>query len=349
MKMDFKFYSLALGVMAGFALPLCVQAVSIATEPVGFVAPTVEGTGGSGDKKLSFISLGVVKEVSFSGNLESPLTANTLTDTDASWTADQFNGANGAYYVEVTSGSAAGVMSDITATASSTLTIADDLSGVVAAGDTYVIRKHWTIGDVFGANNEAGLQSGTQAIADQVQVFNAQSQVIVSYYYQEGSPIGGDGWRRAGDLFADQATTVIYPTEGIFFERKQNTNVKLPAIVGSAKSGATIIPVSGGINLVTLPTPKSVALKDLGVYTGNANTGVADGLFSTADTIEVWNGSSFDKYYYQTGSPIGGEGWRRSGDLFTDQQDVVVPGDQAILIRRVSSATGFNWTAPAAF
>src|SRR4051794_29770763 len=76
------------------------QSATATTDPVGFITLTVSPNGGSGTA-LSFKSLGLARQVEYQGNAEQ-IGGQTLQDTDANWVDDQFDGPNGAYYLEIT-------------------------------------------------------------------------------------------------------------------------------------------------------------------------------------------------------------------------------------------------------
>jgi len=80
----------------------------------------------------------------------------------------------------------AGLMTDILATnvTGKTLTTYDDLSPLLTGGELYKVRRHRTLGDVFGEDNESGLAGGSSVSeADEVLVLNPVS------------------WARAGAIF----------------------------------------------------------------------------------------------------------------------------------------------------
>src|SRR5438128_330348 len=93
----------------------------------GFMTLTIKGHGGHAASALSFIGLGMTRPVVYQGNLES-VGINTITDQQAGWTDGQFNGVNGAHYIEIASGPGAGLMTDIVGTiaGAKNLTLADD-------------------------------------------------------------------------------------------------------------------------------------------------------------------------------------------------------------------------------
>ncbi len=311
------------------------------TDPVGFITLNIAGNGGASASALSFSGLGLTRPVEYQGNAEG-FAANSLTDNDAAWTDNQFNGAAGAYFVELTSGTAAGTTYDISATTASTktITLAQSLAAGVANGVTFKIRKHWTLASIFGAANESGLGSGNSSSADQILRWNGTGYDI--YYYQT-SGIGGIGWRKAGFPSTDASASVIYPEDGVIVQRSQSAAVPV-VLMGAVKTGQTSAPVQNGINFVGNIYAAAMTLASSGIYTGNNTTGLAGGNSSGADQLLIWNGTGYDIYYYQT-SGIGGIGWRKAGFPSTDASATSIPVGISIIIQR-SAPGGFNWVMP---
>src|SRR4029434_6221431 len=207
-----KSLRLAVGILLTSAASIFAQTTAT-TDPVGFITLNGAGNGGSGSPAFSFRGLSMTRAVEYQGSAES-VGANTLVDNDATWTDNQFNGANGAFFVEIASGPGAGTTYDIqtTTAATKTLTLAQNLAGGVTAPVSFKVRKHWTIASVFGANDESGLQGGNTTTADLIQVFNGSG--YDSYYYQT-TGLGGVGWRKGGSPFTDQSNTKLYPEDGL--------------------------------------------------------------------------------------------------------------------------------------
>ena len=312
------------------------------TDPVGYITLNVAGTGGTGSSKLSFAGLGLTRPVEYQGSAES-VGANTLTDNEATWTNDQFNGSAGAYYVEIASGAGAGTTYDVTATnaATKTITLAQNLSGAVA-GVSFKVRKHWTVGSVFGATNEAGIGGGNSTTADQILIWDPTTSGYKIYFYQT-SGLGGTGWRRLG-VAGDAGGAIIYPDDAVIVRRLQNSNVGV-VLLGAVKTGPTSVPVSSGVNFVGNVYAAPLTLADSGIYTGNATTGLAGGNSTTADQILIWNTATngYDIYFYQT-SGLGGTGWRKLG-VAGDASATPIPVGTSVIVKRNASA-GFDWVIP---
>jgi uncharacterized protein (TIGR02597 family) len=71
---------------------------------------------------------------------------------------------------------------------------------------------------------------------------------------------------------------------------------------------------------------------------GATNTaGLQGGTSLTADQVQIWNGSSYDSYYYQT-TGIGGVGWRMVGNQTANAAGAIIRPDQSVLIKRVGGS-----------
>jgi len=311
------------------------------TDPVGFITLNAAGNGGGGSPALSFRSLGMTRAVEYQGSAET-VGANSLTDNEATWTDNQFNGANGSFFVEITSGPRSGTTYDIQTTTAATksLTLVQNLAVGVAAPVSFKVRKHWTIATVFGPNNEGGLSGGDAAGADKILLQNGA--IYDSYYYQTVGA-GGTGWRKEGDPATDAGATVFIPEEGLILKRSQasSTNVVL---MGAVKMGQTSIPILTGNNLIGNVYAANMTLGDSGLYTGNAQTGVAGGDVTEADQVLIWSGTRYETYYYQTAG-LGGTGWRKGGDAGSDASGTVIPLGSSVILRR-KNGTGFDWVVP---
>jgi len=319
----------------------------VATDPVGFLALNIQGTGGSSSSALSFLGLSFTQPVAYQATLSSA-SGTTLTDSKASWTAtaNGFNGTTGAFYIELLTGSGAGMWSNITAAGTNTITTAQDLSSYVTAGTGYKIRPNWTLATVFGATDQAGLFGGTASTADQILVYSPATSSYTTYFYQT-SGIGATGWRKVGDgTHADQSNAYFNPTDGILVKRQQSSNVSF-SLAGAVKLGQTVLPVVPGLNILSNVYPSGNFT--LGT-SGLQASGLGGGTASTADLVEIYNSAtgSYSIYFYQT-SGIGGTGWRLVGDgTHSDQSGAAIPFGQGLIIQR-KVASAFSWVAPQPF
>jgi uncharacterized protein (TIGR02597 family) len=338
-----KVLRLAAGVLLTTVVSTLAQVTTATTDPVGFITLGVNGTGGVGQEALSFRGLGLTRAVEYQGSAETVGT-NTLVDNEATWTDNQFNGANGAYFLEVTTGPGAGTIYDIAGTSAGTktITLGQNLAAGITAPVTFKVRKHWTIGSVFGPANESGLGGGAQGEADEVLIFNPVTGSFQTFYFKVGG-LGGNGWRNAS-TGADATNQIIYADDGMLIRRRQSSNVNV-VLLGAVKTGVTSIPVLTGVNYVGNVYAASMTLGSSNLYTGSSTTGLVGGAQGEADEVLIYNEATknYLTYYYKVGG-LGGNGWRKANDG-SDATNAPIPVGSSIVIRR-KAATGFNWVAP---
>ena len=322
---------------AALATSSATAQTTATTDPVGFITLNVAGTGGVGANKISFTGLSLTRPVEYQGSAET-VGASALTDNEATWTDGQFNAGAEKYFVELTSGAGAGTTYDIATTtaATKTITTAQPLVGA-ANGVTFKIRKHHTLGYVFGPNNESGLGGGTSTSADQILIWNGTG--YDTFYYQT-SGLGGVGWRKGGAPAVNVTNNPIYPEDGVIVKRQQSANVGV-ILMGAVKTGQTSIPVGVGINIFGNVYAAPLTLADSGLYTGNSGSGLNGGTSTSADQVLIWNGTGYDTYYYQTAG-LGGVGWRKGGAPAVDASATPIPVGQSVVIKR-QFAAAFNW------
>ncbi len=314
------------------------------TTPIGFVNLPIAGTGGTNLTQLNFIGLPLTQG-SIEGTMEA-FAGSTITDSNASWAINQFSGTNGAHYIEICSGSQPGTMEEIISNDTNTVTLAVNLSGILTNGTSFKIRKHWTLGSVFGVSNSFGLVGGSGAAqADQIQLFDPTKPGFLSFFYKTNSVPGGIGWRNTTNLFVDQANFVILPEQGILLKRRafQGTNIQ---IVGEVKEGTSIFPIFQGLNIMCHPyAVTNFTLAASGLYTGDQTTGLKGGSgAANADLVQLWNGTSYTSYFYKTNSIPGGIGWRATTNLFVDAGNAVVPIGSGFFVKR--AVGGVDWVMP---
>jgi len=344
--------------LAGMAVASIVNAVTVSTDPVGFITLTIKGTDNSDG--LSAVSVPMLSASLHSGVVYA-VNAKTITDNNASWATGDYatpdpNG-NPSHYIEITNHTDAtkvGLVYEITASdgGNKTLTLADDAT--VLAGASYTVRKCRTLGDIFGDTNAAGLTQGSSSSADilyKVGVDGTGNLAWQIYFYQE-APIfaGGNGWRQLGKSgSADMKDVGVFPDEGLIIKRRSGPDLSV-TLTGSVKTSNSLTALKTGFNLVSLSYPVDISLENLGLYNADGSLLTA-GSTSTADRIYYVNDAGqFDIFYYQQ-APIfaGGNGWRKLGaSASADQKDSVIPAGRSIVVLR-RDAAGINWSTNVPF
>ena len=310
------------------------------SEAVGFTKLQIAGVTGTKNSALSYPGINMVNPTSYKGTITSTGT-ESIVDASATWSDGQFDGASGKYYLEIISGPWAGLTTDIISSIGVTksLVLDDDLSTFLTGGEEYRVRKHRTIGDVFGPNNLAGLKAGTAlSSSDEVRIFNPVTQGFLSYYYNSAS----QGWRSGTNTVSDAAGTQLYLEQGLVIARKAKGTITL-VLTGAVKTGPTLIPIGPSSNLCANMYPAgTLTLGNSGLYTGNSTSGlVGAAKASNADEVQIWNGSTLRRYFYKTGT--GGNGWRLSSNLKSDTSGTQIRNGSSIYVIRKNGRPAFNW------
>lgn len=321
-----KFISLLSGVVllasSGFAQ-------TVATDPVGYVTLTVNGTGGVGSAAVSVLGAPLEQPVDASAALTA-VAGTTLTSGGATWTPGEFAGT---HYLQITSGPNTGISATVSGNTDTTLTTAQDISSLLVGDESFVVRAYTTLGDVFGAANESGIGSGANAsAADEVLIYNGAGFDI--YYYQEGAFFGGTGWRSSVNAFTDQSSVPLPSGLALVVKRKQSDDVSV-VVAGNVLTTNSFIPVEGGVNWLSGSNPIDYTLASYfgangGDLQSGANAAAADEILVPKD------GGGFDIYYYQEGASFGGVGYRSSVNAFTDASAIVLAsvGEGFVLKRK---------------
>jgi uncharacterized protein (TIGR02597 family) len=342
-----------LTLIAGLFVAGIVNAVTVSTDPVGFITLKINGGG------MSTVSVPMLSSSLHSGVIYE-VNGATLTDNNASWTTGDYavddpNG-NPSHYIEITNHTDPGNVGqifEITADdgTNKTLTVSHDLSEF--QGASYSIRKCRTIGDIFGDGDDVRLTGGSRAVADilyKVGVDDAGALQWQIYFYQIDlfGFAGGSGWRRSGsEVTANMKDVAVLPDEGLVIKRQGAEDVSI-TLTGSVKTSNSRTPISVGFNLVSLSYPVDSTLENLGLKTDDPNTGLKGGDIGGADRIYTINDATgkFDIFFYQvdTFGFAGGTGWRKSGAVVTDDQagHIIAAGKSLVVLRRDGSPA-YNW------
>jgi uncharacterized protein (TIGR02597 family) len=317
------------------------QSTVAVTDPVGYVTVNVAG----GNNAETFIGASLYNAVDFNGAVTARA-ANSISVAAGSFTAGQFDGK---YFVEIASGTNAGFWTDIVATPNATtITTSDDLTSLLAVGDSIKIRKHHTIESFFGDSatagdqNRTGLLAGAQiSDADNIVIFNPESQSPTVLFYSTDEFDGG--WRTAsGTSVSDM---IIAPGQGIKVIRKSSGAATAISFtqVGHVKTGPTNIVIEPGENFVSVPLATGVSL--LNTTLGNAGKITPGPQISLADNVVLNTGDNLFKSVYFSTDEFDG-GWRDAGAIdFANYQ--LAEGKSFNIINNVPSTAAFNLTFPA--
>jgi uncharacterized protein (TIGR02597 family) len=328
----------------------------------------VQIKGKSSGSGANFLGTPFLQAAVYTGTIDqgAPVTANLLSASDAAWIPGEFATAPGensaSHYVEIlssTNAEAIGLVSDILSHTASTLTTIDNLSPFLAGGERFCIRPHHTLGSLFGESNEDQIEKGTNDSADTISVLRSGENASFSTYYFRDAQLGGAGWRSSSNPFTSEEDRAIRPHDGLYILRTADSDSTV-IMHGEVRLNPMRVIVRPGLNMLGLSMPitdGSLAGAPKVTLGGEASEAVvpsgledvlAPGNTSTADTISIFDGSSFESYYLKDGSsPLGGTGWRKLSNPFDDASDVVLPEAGAVLLR--NNGQPKIWTIPAPF
>lgn len=328
-------------------------------EPLGYLTQTIAGGGSLTSPRLSVIAPSLAGAIAWEG-LITEVSANdsgpsTIGVSGNPWADDQFNGANGAFYVEILSPSLPGAIFDIVDTAqganpvASSLVTDRNIGATVKVGDRIRIRPHATLGSLFGEANEAGLlASDDPAAADEVVVYHGNS--TTSYFYFTGAEGFPAGWYDSEFALGpgEAAARVVAPGDSVVVKRKAPGALEL-RISGVAKAGDTALQVGSGTTLLGSPSAGTFTLGASGLFTGDSATGVeASDDPSTADEVTLYSASGARSYFYFSGYPGYPAGWYDSEFALApgEAENIPVPAGSVLAVSR-KGRPAFVWAAPA--
>jgi hypothetical protein len=316
-------------------LAACAFAQTATTDPVGFT-------------KFSFptgrkaVGVNLMNSQTISDTVASN-TASSITLSGTS-NAGSLLSAGAAYYVEVVAGSSSTYVGDrMDVDTAATITAANNTLVLSATGEgntfgtlaadtlsgyRIVVRKHVTIGQVFGTKGNTPMQGGTSSsAADQILFYRNGA---FETYYLLRNPTGTiEQWVKVGGGSASCDNTVIYPGTGLIVNRVGASQADV-TFVGGVRTNALAKPLTAGYNLVSngFPvdqTPAARLMTAANGFTGSTSSG-------TADRVLLLQASgSFDTYYLLRNASGSIEQWTKVGGGSTNY----------------SSATLFGWAGAA--
>jgi alpha-L-fucosidase len=245
---------------------------------------------------------------------------NTLSITNAgTWT-----NAVSPYAIRLLSGNASGATFSITGQSNAVLTVANqgvDLTQLVATNDSYEMLPIDTLGGFFGTNG-GGLQTGTTASSsDNLQLWNGTAWIA---YYNNGT-----NWKLVGSALS-QNNTQLPPGAGWLIVRKGSNALSFYAMGQVPEVPIRSYTKPGGQTFLAGPYPTSMTLSTSG-FTSAAGW-QSGSTASTADNVQLWNGSAWIGFYYN------GTNWKLVGSALTQDAYVLIPG-QPMFIQRRSTPT----------
>ncbi|AHF93341.1 hypothetical protein OPIT5_27110 [Opitutaceae bacterium TAV5] len=329
-------------VVLATALP--AQDGLISDQVVGYLPAVIRaGTGTTKTWTVLSLPLTITPGTQITGRITA-LTANTLTDAGADWSAGAWSTPAAPWFIRITSGASAGrsfLVSTTTPSTATTLTLDEsgtaDLTTLSIAtgeeGDTFGILAAETLSTLFPAGS--GVLGGSDVDnSDVLQII--RSGISITFYYDA---LAGH-WIEAASG-ADASDTVIPPDSALLYGRLANTPINL-TLAGAVQGDDRRAGVkSSGLTLLSNAWPVPVTLAESGIQ--NLPGWVSASSPSSADQVQILASGVWKKYFHD------GTRWRQAtlGNPVKDTE--IIPAAAGVLINRTGSTAGsviFHQTAP---
>ena len=318
----------------------------VATVPAGVINITIAG-GSVGTPKITSFCMPLKSPVGAgfvgqSAGLITGVTASTISNSAAGWTAGSLSQAASPYFLRIKSGQAAGYVFQVSTSAANTSTTATllplgiDLTslGIVAGTDRYELVPGDTLKSIFGTGGNGGngtvLGATTQANSDVVRV--SVGGVWLDYYFHTGA----NQWRQ-GTLPVNRDNIAIHPNAGIIYTRKAASNILLPVFGTVPDVGTKTLVGNTGPSVIANNFPVDRAIGSFGIQNiaGFVKANPPSIPITSADTVSVWTGLTWSTYHYNSALSQ----WRE-GSLPVNRSTIVIPAGRPILIQKKSISTG---------
>ena len=203
-------------------------------------------------------------------------------------------------------------------------------------GYTLAIRRHITLGQVFGTGENPRLIGTTSpSTADKVSLFDPSTQRFETYYLLR-SPNGAiEQWTLIGGGSTNRDGTVIPPGAGVLVSRRAAQTSYL-VLTGEVRPHAFAQPLVRGLNLVSEPFPRPHSPQTRGLSAANGFQGATSP--NAADQFHVLQDGRFTSFYLLR-SPNGAiEQWTQigGGTISRNEQPLITP-DSAVFLAKQSA------------
>lgn len=304
---------------------------------MGSVTTTISA-GNSSGRAITVLSLPLNGISTASGQMRGVLTgvtSNTLTNSNAGWTAAELSSATTPHVIRITTGAAAGhcfLISTTDANTATTITIdAEDASIVdlstigIVADDSYEILSCDTLATIFGTPATTGIQGGASSSEADVAQILVQGQYR-QYYFNTTR----NEWVRVGTETA-ASNVPLRPDAAVIFSRIGQSPIEF-TLAGSVPSTARKALVrNSGPTLLANGWPVGITLASSGI--SELPGWVKDGAPNVADTVQINVNGAWRKYYHD------GTQWRRIGTN-TPSNEVALDAASGVLIGKQGTQTG---------
>ncbi|HPA18649.1 MAG TPA: hypothetical protein PLU30_12935 [Verrucomicrobiae bacterium] len=312
----------------------------------GFVRIDLAG----GERRL--VSVPLVRPVEFEG-VTSGGGSNYVSQTGA-FTAGQFNDAAGdnKYELEITSGRHIGLVLAVVSNSANSVFLTGELPASVQIGTTFVVRKSWTPGSLFGTNltevTGNGLKAGSTFLAStQIGLFDAAANAFTTEVFFR-STVGQ--WRLVN---SQNTVTNLYdirlgPRNAFFITEGGGAGAASVLVSGEVRKSRTLAPVGSAISntkaMLANPNVFPMTLNSSGMYnafgeSSSSNSVQEATVFTTADEVTRFFGSnnSATNYYHRSTQ----HQWLRSGTTSGDLGSTPIGAGEGLIFKRSPAGSAY--------
>ena len=322
------------------------QAIT-STVPIGYFTLNIPAGYGNSSSVcvLSFPLQGLATASGQMVGKVTSITANTITNSNAAWTAGQLSVPATPYLLQITSGTAAGrtfLLSTSTANTATTVTldpndtVQTDLTtlGIIAGTDTYQIIPADTILSLFGTPTSGiGIVggAGSSTNADIVTTFSGSGWI--GYYYDTTA----NHWLRVGLPHIPGDNFVIRPDAGVFFNRFGTTPLTMTLSGQVPFVARQALVANNGVTLLSNSWPVAQTLGTSHIQ--NLPGWISGPTTSNPDTITLFSPvTGWRNYFYD------GTNWRwwGPGSIRTINDSLVIPAGTVGYTNKQGTTSGYS-------
>ena len=291
------------------------------------------------------------REKVFTGVVET-VSGNTITVSGSpGWVSNQFVYSStvqrNTYYLLISSGLRSGAFYTVTGNTGNSMTVdpaGENLQAILASGVMFDVVPYWTLNTLFpsgqGFKVSPSFTPVSTIIIPNPNQVGASIPASDKYFYYNGTALGGAGWRKVGGVATTKYDDMaIMPDSHFIVRHNYSGNTEFKVIGRVRTSGfqtaiGTIQPNTRQDNHLGFPYPVPMTLTKTGFYQSGAVAGSTS--FTPTDLVLVYDNSitalnkpPTAKYFYYTGTALGGAGWRKVGATATakfDDVEVIAPG-----------------------
>jgi uncharacterized protein (TIGR02597 family) len=270
---------------------------------------------------------------------------STITSVGAGWREGELSQQDAPFFIEITSGAAAGMVfliSTATANTSDTLTIAPSEAASVdltkigintsgTGGDSYKIWAADTLGGFFGAPTPGGIQGGATAREADTVILVSNGSASTYFYNTAITP---PGWVKVSVGMPRADHVPIPPYSGVQYSRISSSPMEIVA-TGAVPAGIRQVAIKNSGATILAPhwplpqTLASLRLQDIpGWRRGNSAR--------EADTVVMVNAGAAATFFHN------GTHWRRVAPGNQIADGTAVPVGASLLINRKGVDGGYS-------